>query len=262
MNMTGIFKGLWSWTKRNSTKLLTASAIVSQWVALWFMHKEAPIVKERLEELGEGANWKEKFKVVAPVYWPAIGMMGLSSGCIIGGFAAGERKAALMASLYSASEASLRKLEDEVVKKVGKEKAQEIHDAVADEMVKEEPPMPGVNIEYTSNGEELFWEPWTGRWFMSSLDAFAENNRKFQDYVMSNMWGSFNDWCEMQGLSKAQAGDIVGWNVDHQFECYTRGDDRAIDKKLYYQICYVNRPVLYNGKEPREFRNCDACYID
>ena len=42
---------MWGWTKRNSTKLLAAGAVVSQWIALWFMHKEAPIVKERLDAL-------------------------------------------------------------------------------------------------------------------------------------------------------------------------------------------------------------------
>lgn len=260
MNVRGLVKTVWNWTKRNSTKLLAASAVVSQWVALWFMHREAPVVNERLKELPEDATWKDKFKVTAPVYWPAVAMMAVASGCVIGTCAAGERKAALMASLYSASEASLRKLEDEVVKKVGKEKAQEIHDAVADEMMKKEPPMPGVNIEYTANGGELFWEPWTGRWFTTSLEAFEENNRKFQKWIMSNMWGSFNDWCEMQGLSKADAGDYVGWNVDHQFECYTRGDDRDSDKKLYYQIKYINRPILFNGKEPKAFSECDSCY--
>lgn len=261
MNFRGLFKGMWGWTKRNSTKLLAAGAVVSQWIALWFMHKEAPIVKERLDALPENANWKDKAKVIIPVYWPAVGMMMLSSGCVIGGFAAGEKKAAIMASLYSASEASLRKLEDEVVKKVGKEKAQEIHDSIADEMAKEIPPA-AENVEYTSFGGDLFWEPWTGRWFTSNMDAFEENNRKFQKWIMTNMWGSFNDWCEFQGISKAQAGDIVGWNVDHMFEWYTRGDDRSSDKKLYYQISFPNRPVLYNGKEPKAFSDCDACYID
>ena len=261
MNVRGLFKGLWSWTKRNSTKLLAASAVVSQWIALWFMHREAPIVKEKLDALPENATWKDKAKVIVPVYWPAVGMMLLSSGCVVGGCAAGERKAALMASLYSASEASLRKLEKEVVDKIGKEKAQEIHDAIADDMMKEKPPAP-ENIEYTGNGGDLFYDPWLGCWFASSLEAFEEGNRKFKSWILNNMWGSFNDWREFQGLRKAQAGEFVGWNVDHQFECYTRGDDRDSDKKLYYYIQYVNRPILYNGKEPRNFSECDACYPD
>lgn len=261
MNVKGLFKGLWSWTKRNSTKLLAASAVISQWIALWFMHREAPIVKERLDALPEGATWKDKAKIIAPVYWPAVGMMLLSSGCVIGGCAAGERKAAIMASLYSASEASLRKLEKEVVDKVGKDKAQEIHDAIADDMMKEKAPNP-ENIEYTGNGGDLFYDPWLDSWFATSLDAFEEANRKFKNYIMNNMWASFNDWREFQGLPKAMAGDFVGWNVDHQFDCYTRGDDRSSDKRLYYYISYVNRPVLYNGKEPKAFSDCDACYPD
>lgn len=260
MNMKPFFKGMWDWTKRHSTKLLATGAVVSQWVALYFMHKEAPIVRDRLEELGPDANWKDKLKVTAPVYWPAIGMMLVASGCVVGGCAVGERKAAIMASLYSASEASLRKLEEKVVEKVGKEKAQEIHDSIADDMMAQNPPTPD-NIEYTGNGGDLFWEPWGGRWFYSSLDAYEEANRKFKNHVLENMWGSMNDWYEFQGLQRSEGGQFVGWNVEHPLDIYTIGEERATDRKLYHIIRYANKPVLYTGKEPKDFSNCDACYI-
>lgn len=264
MNLKPFFNGVWKWTKRNSTKLLAAGAITAEALGFWFMHKEAPVVRDRLEELGPDAKWYEKVKVAGPVYLPAIGMLALSVGCIIGGCAMGEKKAAIMASLYSASEASLRRLEEKVVKEIGPEKAQEIHDKIADELVEKAPPTP-ENIEYTGNGGELFWEPWTGRWFASSMKAFDTANERFIGLIQSKMWASMNDWYELQGLKPAESGDIVGWNVDHvqkHLRFYTRGDERSNDRELYHIVFYSLRPVLWTGKEPRAFSESDSCYPD
>lgn len=261
MDLKPILKGFWGWTKRNSTKLLAAGAILAEATGFYFMHREAPIVRKRLDELGPDAKWTDKLKAAGPVYLPAVVMFVISSGCIIGGCAAGEHKAAVLATLYSASEAGARRLEKKIVDEFGKDKAQELHDKVADDLAKQTPPIPD-EIEETGNGHDLFFDPWTGRWFRSSLKAFEAANARFKDYILKNMWGSFNDWLEFQGREKGECGDMVGWNVEHMFECYTRGDERYLDRELYRKINYVTKPVLYNGKDPRPFSDQDCCYID
>lgn len=261
MDVKPILRGLWNWTKRNSTKLLAAGAIIAEATGFYFMHKEAPIVQKKLAELPDDAKWYEKVKVAGPVYLPAIGMFLLSSGCIIGGCAAGEHKAAVMATLYSALEGGTKKLEQKLVDELGEEKAQEIHDKVADDLAKEVVAK-NENIEETGYGTDLFVDPYTGREFHTSVKAFEEGNLKFKDYIMKNMWGSYNDWLEFQGRKTAQCGEIVGWNVDHMFDCYTRGEERTIDRTLYHVIVFTEKPRLYNGKVPRNFSDQDCCYID
>ena len=261
MNLKPFLRGFWTWTKHNSTKLLAVGAIIAEATGFYSMHREAPIVQKRLEELGPDAKMLEKVKVAGPVYLPAIIMFVLSSGCIVGGVAAGERNAAKLAILYSASEASAKRLEQKIIDEFGKDKAQEMHDKIANDLAKQTPQIPD-EIEETGYGHELFFDPYTGRWFRSSIKAFEEANRKFNDYVQRNMWGTFNDWLEFQGRERGRCGDIVGWNIDHLLDCYTKGDERHRDRELYHVIVYVEEPRLYNGKLPKNFSDQDCCYID
>ena len=261
MDVRPFLRGIWNWTKRNSTKLLAAGAIIAEATGFYFMHREAPIVQKRIEELGPDAKMLDKVKAAGPVYLPALFMFLISSGCIIGGCAAGDRKAAVLATLCSAYEASGKRLEQKIIDEFGKEKAQEVHDKIADDLVKQKPPIPD-EIEETGNGHDLFFDPYTGRWFRTSVKAFEEANQKFKKHILNNMWGSFNDWLEYQGRARGDCGDIVGWNVDHMFDCYTRGEEKNVDRELYHVIYYTEKPRLYNGKLPRNFSDSDSCYID
>ena len=261
MNLRPIFKGIWRWTKHNSTKLLAAGAITAEALGFYFMHKEAPIVRDRLEELPKDAKLYEKVKVAGPVYLPAIGMLVLSTGCIIGGCAAGERKAAIMASLYSASEASLRRLEKKVVEEIGPEKAQELHDKANEELAQMVPPRP-EDIKCTGKGNVLFFEKMTGQWFRSSLAAVKNDAADYNAYVTSNCWADFNDWLDCLGIERANLAEIVGYNLDHKLILKISDSHKGSDGELYHIIDYVEAPVLYNGKEPREFSRCEDCYPD
>lgn len=261
MNLRPIFHGLWQWTKRNSTKLLAAGAITAEAMGFWFMHKEAPIVQKRLEELGPDAKWYEKIKVAGPVYLPAIGMLLLSTGCIVGGCAVGERKAAIMASLYSASEASLRRLEQKVVDEIGPEKAQELHDKAAEDLAKQNPPKPD-DIKCTGNGNDLFYEVMTGQWFRSSLPAVKKAACDFNEYIDTekSCMQEFNEWLRCLEIEQAKFGDYFGFTLNNKVEIKPFAEYRMNDGQLYFILDYVNRPVMYNGKEAIEFRRYEDCF--
>lgn len=262
MNLRPIFHGLWSWTKRNSTKLLAAGAITAEAMGFWFMHKEAPIVQKRLEELGPDAKWYEKIKAAGPVYLPAIGMLMLSTGCIVGGCVAGERKAAIMASLYSASEASLRRLEKKVVEELGPDKAQELHDKAAEEVAQMNPPKP-EDIVCTGKGNQLCYEVMTGQWFRSSLPAIENDSAVFNKYLIGKCWADFNDWLhDGLGINRAKLADYVGFNLDHLVILNITDSHRTIDGESYHIIDYIDGPVMYDGKPGKEFSRCEDCYPD
>lgn len=262
MNLRPILHGLWKWTKRNSTKLLAAGAITAEAMGFWFMHKEAPIVQKRLEELPPDAKWYERIKVAGPVYLPAIGMLMLSTGCIIGGCVAGERKAAIMASLYSASEASLRRLEKKVVEELGPEKAQELHDKAVEEVAEMNPPRP-EDIVCTGKGNQLCYETMTGQWFRSSLPAIENDCALFNKYIIRQCWADFNEWLtDGLGINRAKLGDFHGFNLDHLVVLNVSDSHRTIDGESYHIIDYIDGPVMYDGKRGKEFSRCEDCYPD
>lgn len=261
MNLRPFFKGLWRWTKRNSTKLLAAGAISAEAMGFWFMHKEAPIVHKKLEELPPDAKWYEKIKVAGPVYLPAIGMLILSTGCIVGGCAVGERKAAIMASLYSASEASLRRLEQKVVDEIGPEKAQELHDKAAEELALQNPPKPN-DIKCTGNGNDLFYEIMTGQWFRSSLAAVKKAAADFNEYMSEegSCMEEFNEWLRCLGIERAEFGDYFGFDINNKVVIKPSAKYKTNDGQLYFVLDYVYKPIMFNGKPPIEFSRYEDCY--
>ena len=72
MSVKTILRALLRWGRRNSRKLLAGSAIAAEALSLWFMNKEAPIAKKRLDQLEPDASLWTKIKMAGPVYIPAI----------------------------------------------------------------------------------------------------------------------------------------------------------------------------------------------
>ena len=213
MNIKPILKTVEHWMKKNSSKVLTSTALVAQFVGFYFMHKEAPIVRDKLDALPKDAKLTDKLKVAVPVYLPAMGMLALSSGCMVGSCVAGERKAAILSGLYTASEAALSKYEAKVVETIGKEKAQEIQDGIAQDLINEKPST-SVNVFATGKGDQLFYDPLSGRYFTSEKLAVQEAMNNANRTIIGDMWITTNEWYDELGLEPIGLGDTVGWNVD------------------------------------------------
>lgn len=265
MNLKPFFKSAWGLIKRNSTKILAGGAIAAEVLGFYFMHKEAPVVRKRLDALPEGTKWYEKVKVAGPVYLPAIGMLVLSTGCIVGGCALGERKAAIMASLYSASEASIRRLEEKLVDEIGPEKAKELHDAAVEDLAKANPPSPS-NVKLTGKGDQLFFERRTGQWFRSDYNAVINAATTFNGYLLEKCGAGldFNEWLECLGAERSEFGDYWGFNVDHKLNLSLTDSHKTETGEQYFIIDYIDNhgygPVMYNGKRGLEFYRSEDCY--
>ena len=261
MNLKPIVKIIWSWTKRNATKLLAAGAIAAEATGFVIMHKKAPIVRDKLDALPEDATLMDKVKVAAPVYIPAAAAFLLSSGCIVGGCALGEHKAAVLASLYTMSEATNAKLESAIANKItDQKKVKEIHDTVADELVKENPPAP-AKIIHTGFGNTLFYIPEINAYFRSDMAVVKNQCADFRDHIKNKCFAEFNDWLEFLNCGKAGFGEFFGWNLDNDLNVYF-DESSSPDGELCWVIRHLNKPVWYNGKEPKPFRKCEDCYPD
>ena len=243
MNTKRIMISIGRTVRRESTKIFAGLAIASQAIGYYCMHKEAPVVHERMKELPENAKTMDKVKVAGPVYLPAIGMFLISTGCIVGGCIAGERKAAVMAGLYSASEAALRRYEEKLIEKVGPEKAEEIHREAVKETLAERHSQQ-IGIISTGHGDQLFYEPLSGRYFTSEKLKIEESCNNMNRLIIGDMWGSVNEWFMELGLDEVGLGDNVGWNVDHMMDIHFTPADTPFGKPCYV-IEYRREPVLY-----------------
>lgn len=244
MRARAILKGLGRFIKKNSGKILAGVAIAAEALGFYFMHREAPIVRDRLDELGEDATWIDKVKVAGPVYLPAFGMLLLSTGCIAGGCAMGEKRAAVLSGLYSASEAALMQYEDKVVEKLGKDKAQEIQNEIAADICAKNPPVMADIID-TGKGDQLFCEPLTARYFRSSKVEVEAAVNRINKQIFNDVWVTANDWFYELGLVEhAALGDYVGWNVDNMLSISFTPGATMDNNQSCFVIGYINRPVM------------------
>lgn len=237
-----VIKLVWRIVKKHAPKILAGGAICTELLAMWFMHKEAPIVRDKLDALPQGASLFDKLKTAAPVYIPALAMILASSGCIIGGTIVGGRREAQLVELASASAATLANYQKKAVEVLGPEKAQEIQDQVAQKLIEEKPPT-DMNIYSTGRGDQLFFEPLTARYFTSAKSDIERAVNRINRRLISEMWVTTNEWFEEIGLEEAGLGESNGWNIDHPIELYY-SPQAAPDDRTCWVIGYRDRPII------------------
>lgn len=252
MNSKILLRTIWSGIKQNSTKILAAGAIISEMFGFYLMHKEAPIVRDKLDALGPEATWKDKLKTAGPVYIPAALMLITSSACIISGCAIGDARTAMVAGLYSLSERKLRKYEEKMVDVMGEEKAQKLHDEVAKEL-ESKPFFEEKSVEYTSHGGQLFFDPLTSRFFTSTETYIRKAVEEINTKIFGvDMWVSVNEWYDALGISHAKLAGAFGWDIDHKLEISFA--PAKTETGVYYGILvYYNKPRLRNGELPANY---------
>jgi len=250
MSLKPVLKTIVAFGKRHSTKLLAGGAIVSELFALYFVHRKAPEVRKRLDELPGNPSLMDKAKVVVPLYLPAIGMLFLSGGCVIGCCAVGEMQTAAMATLAATSQAQLSQYEKKASEMLGEDKAKELKKAVAEEHMKSVPAFDQRNIIATDHGCDIYFDTWSGRYFTSSKVWVEQAVARFNNSLTGvNMWGTVNDWYRELDIPTIDAGGYAGWHIDYKLSIdYTQKE--TPDGRPCMVIVYYKEPKLYDERLP------------
>lgn len=148
------------------------------------------------------ATWK--------CYMPSIVLGCLSIGCGIGAQSINSRRNIALASAYSLAEDAFNDYKSHVVDRIDEVKQQEIVDAIGEDKVQ--------NAECTdivaNNGEHLFYDSLTGRYFKSDLQKVRAAINDFNEELINDIYGTMNDWFFLIGLPSIKIGDDLGWNTD------------------------------------------------
>lgn len=249
MNIKPVFNTVLKFGKKHATKLLAGGAIATEVLGFWFMHKEAPEVRKKLDALPPDATLIDKVKTAGPVYLPAILMMMTSSGCIIGGCALGEVRLAAMTNLAMASEAALSRYEQKVIDTIGQEKATQIQDEIAKDLMHERPATQ-QDIIPTEHGTDVFYDPLSGRYFMSSETWINRCWSKINEKIDGiEMWAEVNEWYDELAIPQVGLGRGRGWNIEHRLIISIGEWESMPNGRPCRPILYVQRPVSYRGKE-------------
>lgn len=159
---------------------------------------------------------KEAFKLTWKYYWPVVASTLLSIPCVIASNRVSNKRYAALATAYTISEAALQEYQDTTREIVGDKKAKQIQETVNAKKIEET--YKGENqIILTGNGDSLFFEPLSGRYFKSNWNEISKSANELNADALTNMSGqiSLNEWFERLGLEDTEIGDKIGWELNN-----------------------------------------------
>lgn len=211
---------------KNASKILLGCGIAGAFTAVGFAISATPkamiLLEEKKQELGvEKLDAKTIVKTAAPVYIPTAVSMAVSTACIIGASNVNDRRNAALAAAYTMSETALRSYQDKVVETVGKEKAQEIKEAVAlEKMAKTPEPAvipaaKGVKMDDAAYDQRVkCWESLSGNYFWTTKNTLDKAINGLNKQLLSDFRVTENDLYDYLGLEHNRNGDMLGWDTE------------------------------------------------
>lgn len=156
----------------------------------------------------------EFIKLTWKLYLPVMISTAVSVPCIIASNRVSTKRYTALATAYTISETALQEYQDKTKEMVGEKESQKITEAVSKDKI--DKTYTGTNqIIMTGNGDTLFYEPLSGRYFKSNWNEIQKKANELNSEAMYNLSGitTLNDWFDKLGLEPTDIGDHIGWNL-------------------------------------------------
>lgn len=197
MNIRGILNAAKGFTIKHGPEILTAvgtiGLIASGIMAVNQTPRAMEILKEHEEELGTELTAQDKFKACWKTYLPSVLLATSSVASIIFARRIDARRAAAWAAAYQMSENALLRLENSVKDEFGESKLKKVQDNATAKLIEENPVNPEEIIN-TGDGDDLFMDYYSKRYFRSCTKAINTRYNHFiarlqhEDYMTPNDW--------------------------------------------------------------------------
>ena len=226
--------------QNQSPAILAALGCVGFISAVVMAAKAAPKARDAIEPRSKSTTM-EKIKIVAPIYAPTVGMVLLSTGCIIGSNRIHHYRYASLLALYSIGEKSLQKWQSAVLDEVGQNK----YDKVRERTVMPEEPLP-VNLLIDDSGIACF-DVFSGRYFKTdSIETVRRIVNDLNDRLIVGDFVALNELYYELGLDRVEFGDEVGWLLhDHDKTIKVSFDPFMKDDRPVVSVSFVVKPRKY-----------------
>lgn len=151
-------------------------------------------------------TWKE--------FVPVVAVAGVTIAAAIGSYKIQSKKAAMLAALYSTAIEQLESYQKKTEEVVGTKKAREIKEAVNEDKMLAHV-VDDQNVILTGHGNTLFFDPYTGQMFRSSIEHVRQSMVEFSYRLLDEMKLPYNEWLLELGLDSCKFGDDYGWAVNN-----------------------------------------------
>lgn len=196
-------------------------------------------------------TFKEGFKLTWKSYWPVVAGVVISIPCIIAGNRVANKRYAALATAYTISETALQEYQEKTREIVGEKKAREIQESIDADRIKKT--YKGENqIIMVGNGDSLFFEPLSGRYFKSNWNDISKAANELNAQALSGIPGeiTLNEWYDRLGLENTEIGDFMGWSL-------TDNPTGLIEVEISSHITKDNVPcgAISYRRQPTKLRN-------
>lgn len=150
-------------------------------------------------------------------YIPPVAMGTLTIAAIVSSNRISTKRAAALAAAYTISEQAMAEYKEQVAKKFGEAKAQEVKDDVAKRRM-DQTPMNEQTVVVTGRGDVLCFDQWSGRYFNGNVEEIKKAVNEVNFYVNHNGYASLSDFYDQLALPRTQESEEVGWTADRLLE--------------------------------------------
>lgn len=221
--VSNFFKRIPKNISKHSPEILTAIGVVGMITTTVLAVKATPkaleLIDEKKDELDltpeDNLTPVETVKTAWKPYIPAVATGVFATACLIGANSIHAKRYAGLATAYQISTAALSEYREKVVETIGERKERTVHDKIAEDKVKNNPPS-ASSITVTDMGNTLCYDIHSGRYFKSDIDRIkrARNDLNHRMTSGMEMCASLNEFYDAIGLGRTDIGEQLGWRVD------------------------------------------------
>lgn len=221
-NVTKFIKNIQTGMRKHSPEILTgigiAGMITSTILAVKATPKALTLIEiaedDKYDSTGESDLTKtELVKAAWKAYIPTVVTGAASITCLIGASSVNAKRNAALATAYELSKTALSEYKEKVVEEIGEKKEKIIREKIDQDHL-DKNPVSKSNIVITNNGDQLFYDGVSGRYFKSDLESIkAAVNKVNRDMTYDN-YISLSEFYDEIGLEPTDVSDQLGWNLD------------------------------------------------
>jgi hypothetical protein len=160
---------------------------------------------------------EEKLKLTWREFIPPIIMGTTTILAIVLANRLASKEIAALAAAYTISDKALQEYKEKVVEKLGPGKEQAIRDEIVAKKLAEHP-VESSEIIIIGNGEVLCYDVYSGRYFMSSVEAIKQAENKINFEIVNCNYASLSAFYDELGLPPNGMSDVLGFNLDNRLE--------------------------------------------
>lgn len=198
---------------------------------------------KKISEHKEKLTFKETFCTTWKLYLPTFISMGISVPLIVLGNTVSSKRTAALATAYTLAETGLQEYQEKTKEIVGEKKEKEIHESISKDKINET--YPPSQIVITGDGDSLFFEPLSGRYFKSNWNKILNASNNINQDALRSIEPeiSLNDWFYELGLDDTELGNFLFWDTSTGLIDITPDSHLTTDNIPCGAIHYNTRPI-------------------